>query len=73
MRITFLGHEALILGVSIPTNTDYLITCDARGCTKIWDANTLLQIEDKHPEASNLKCVVFLPKYRRIVFGGMYY
>jgi len=54
----------------MPIGTNYVISCDAKGCTKIWDANTLLLIEDKYPEMANIKSVVFVPRYRRVVYAG---
>lgn len=64
------GHEAYILGISMPPGTNYIISIDAKGCTKIWDAVTLLLIEDKYPEMANVRTVAFAPKYRRIIYAG---
>jgi len=66
----FIGHEALILEIAMPPGTNYIISVDAKGCTKMWDANTLLLIEDKYPEIANIRSVVFVPKYRRVIYAG---
>lgn len=69
--MTFQGHEAPILGVCLPQMSGYIISCDIKGAVKIWDAKSLFIIETKHIDIGNLKCMISIPKLKRIIFGGL--
>lgn len=65
------GHEHPLVGVNIPKNLPWFITCDTNGMVKVWNISDYSCLQTFYVSNVNeVTCLQTIPEHRRLVCGS---